>query len=158
VDARPDDAQMSSPDILQQLRQIMWRYVSLTRNEQGLLIAKNKLNDLQHTMAGIISVGAGVEGMWGKDHCVAKHAAGARQVPRPDRSISHLEISNMLQVAKLVVVAAIQRRESRGSHWRSDYDMPDEKLATCQYVFQRAKTDLNRSATDTFLEETMSHV
>jgi len=32
----------------------------------------------------------------------------------------------------------LQRRESRGSHWRSDYQAPDEALASRRYVFQRS--------------------
>jgi succinate dehydrogenase/fumarate reductase flavoprotein subunit len=46
------------------------------------------------------------------------------------------ETVNMLKVAELVIAAALQRRESRGSHWRRDYDFTDPTLAGCHYVFQ----------------------
>ena len=49
-----------------------------------------------------------------------------------------VELVNMLQVAGLVIEAALQRRESRGSHWRSDYQALDEALASRRYVFQRS--------------------
>ena len=47
-----------------------------------------------------------------------------------------LETINMLKAAELVIAAALQRRESRGSHWRLDYNTPDETLANRHYVFQ----------------------
>jgi L-aspartate oxidase len=45
-----------------------------------------------------------------------------------------METRNMLQVAELVIAAALQRRESRGSHWRRDYEALDETLAACHFV------------------------
>ncbi len=41
------------------------------------------------------------------------------------RRQSYAETMNMLQVAELVIVAALERRESRGSHWRLDYQTSD---------------------------------
>ena len=38
-------------------------------------------------------------------------------------------LTNMLTTAKLIAAAALQRRESRGAHFRSDYPMPDDSLA-----------------------------
>ena len=37
-------------------------------------------------------------------------------------SLEWLETINMLTISELVVAASLQRRESRGSHWRSDYE------------------------------------
>ena len=42
----------------------------------------------------------------------------------------------MLKVAELVIAAALQRRESRGSHSRLDYPAPNEMLTGRHYVFQ----------------------
>ncbi|MDQ2866538.1 MAG: L-aspartate oxidase, partial [Candidatus Eremiobacteraeota bacterium] len=36
---------------------------------------------------------------------------------------------NLLVVAQLVAEAAAARYESRGSHYRTDYPLPDERLA-----------------------------
>ena len=44
----------------------------------------------------------------------------------------------MLRVAELVIGAALVRHESRGSHWRLDYQATDAQLATQHFVFQRA--------------------
>ncbi len=47
----------------------------------------------------------------------------------------------MLKSAELVIAAALERRESRGSHWRSDYQRQDERLAQTHYVFCRSAED-----------------
>jgi aspartate oxidase len=47
----------------------------------------------------------------------------------------------MLLVAELVIVAALERRESRGSHWRLDYPSAAQSLERQHYVFQRASID-----------------
>jgi L-aspartate oxidase len=39
------------------------------------------------------------------------------------------ELRNLLVVGRLIAEAALQRRESRGSHYRSDYPLSDEALA-----------------------------
>ena len=118
-----------------ELRQIMWQYVSLSRNEEGLLVAQSKLKNLRHTM----------------------QEAGVREHVEAQAMLRWLEMHNMLQVAELVIAAALRRRESRGSHWRSDFDAPDEMLAACHYVFQRANTDFDGSIQGPFLKEAISH-
>ncbi len=57
-----------------------------------------------------------------------------------------IETKNMLQVAELVVAASLERRESRGSHWRQDYQSPNERLAKHHYAFQRVRSDSAESA------------
>ncbi len=94
----------------------MWQYVSLCRDNQGLLEAKRLVEALWNMLPP--------EG--------ATDYTGGQAVPR------HIELVNMLQVAGLAIDAALQRQESRGSHWRSDYQAADEALASVRYVFQRA--------------------
>jgi L-aspartate oxidase len=96
------------------LRQVMWQYVSLRRDRQGLLEARNQLYELRSTI-------------------LAKATATQKE---QQFTAAWLETINMLKVAELVIAAALQRRESRGSHWRRDYNTPDETLAGCHYVFQ----------------------
>jgi L-aspartate oxidase len=94
------------------LRQVMWQYVSLRRDRQGLLEARNQLHELRSTI-------------------LAKATATQNE---QQFSIAWLETINMLKVAELVIAAALQRRESRGSHWRRDYNTLDETLAGRHYV------------------------
>jgi len=128
VDDEPHQVtQLDQVTILQvqrELRQIMWQYVSLCRDHDGLVKAKRKVEDLRN---GLLPVGM-VERIEGHD--VRNRA----------------EIINMLQVAGLVIEAALQRRESRGSHWRSDFGTPDEALASHYYIFQRSGAAPHKSA------------
>lgn len=96
------------------LRQVMWQHVSLRRDRQGLLEARSQLHELRSTI-------------------LAKATATQNE---QQFTIAWLETINMLKVAELVIAAALQRRESRGSHWRLDYNTPDETLAGRHYVFQ----------------------
>jgi len=102
--------------VLHELRRIMWQYVSLCRDHQGLLEAKSRVEALWNMLPP--------EG--------STEYTGEQAAPR------QVELVNMLQVARLVIDAALQRQESRGSHWRSDYQAPDEALASHRYVFQRS--------------------
>jgi L-aspartate oxidase len=94
----------------------MWQYVSLRREREGLLTARDQVKALQ-----ALVLEAGNE---------------KRQLsPRLAETI------NMLQVAELVIAAALERRESRGSHWRTDYQTTDDLLAGRHYAFQRSRID-----------------
>ncbi|GAC1357673.1 MAG: L-aspartate oxidase [Ktedonobacteraceae bacterium] len=94
-----------------ELRQLMWQYVSLCRDESGLLEARQKVKELRHSMV------------------LTERAQVQRQ--------QELETLNMLYVAELVIAAALARHESRGSHWRLDYQATDEALATRHFVLLR---------------------
>ena len=94
-----------------EIRQVMWKYVSLQRDRQGLLEATQQLHDLQN-------------------HMLKNGSAQQNNI------VEWLETVNMLKVAELVIAAASQRRESRGSHWRLDYPAPNEMLTGRHYAFQ----------------------
>jgi len=101
------------------LRQVMWQYVSLCRDEQGLLEARRKVQSLRHTLAVL-------------ERAQCEQEAGV---------MAWAETANMLQVAELVIAAALERHESRGSHWRLDYQSTSEELAGRHYAFQHAQVD-----------------
>jgi L-aspartate oxidase len=116
----PDEQRIGQ--INNELRQLMWRSVSLRREEQGLQEADLLLRRL------------------------------CRDIPRVDvlqpvssatRMAWH-ETANMLLVAQLIIAAALRRRESRGSHWRSDYPCADEQLAGTHLVFSPAHARITR--------------
>ena len=86
-----------------EIRQVMWKYVSLQRDRQGLLEATQQLHNLRTSMLTT-----------GSTH--------------QNNGIEWLETVNMLKVAELVIAAALQRRESRGSHSRLDYPVLNEQL------------------------------
>jgi L-aspartate oxidase len=55
-------------------------------------------------------------------------------------------LANMLTTAKLIAAAAIQRKESRGAHFRSDYPVPDEKLAKRSFLTLAEAEDIASAA------------
>lgn len=75
----------------ERLRDAMWRYVGLVRNENGMRHALKTLNELYSKYG----------------HPPARRDA--------------IELANMIECAWLVARSAIERQESRGAHFRSDY-------------------------------------
>ncbi len=108
---------LTTQQVQHELRQIMWQYVSLCRDQDGLLEAKRRVQLLRSLLLP-----------------AGEHEHGALE-PR------WIETVNMLQVAELVIAAALERRESRGSHWRQDYRSPDESLTAHHYAFQHICID-----------------
>ena len=49
-----------------------------------------------------------------------------RSLTRGDDPLTYMEMVNMLTVARVVIQAALWRRESRGGHFRSDYPQRDD--------------------------------
>ncbi len=106
--------------IRREMRQIMWQYVSLSRDEKGLYEAQHQLGVLRSRIQGAAS-------------------AGDTGVSTPRATMVWIETMNMLLVAQLVIATALLRQESRGSHWRADYQEQDEQLAHLHYVLQLAE-------------------
>lgn len=86
------------------VRQLMWRFVSLSREQESLVHAQQQIRRWRRSLATLSAT-----------------------------ETELLETLNMLQVAELVVAAALERRESRGSHWRRDY--PDSAEQPYHYAF-----------------------
>ena len=81
-----------------ELQNIMWEHVGILRDEASLLKGIEKLDKL------------------------------AASFPRKKCCLSRAEYEfrNMLTVAKLIAISALQRKESRGAHYRTDYLQTDE--------------------------------
>lgn len=78
-----------------ELQDIMWDYVGILRDENSLKIADEKLQTLK-----------------------SKFPINAKCFNK-----SEYEFKNMLTVAQLIINSAQKRRESRGAHFRSDYQI-----------------------------------
>ena len=107
---QPDEQRIGQ--VRGEVRRLMWRYVSLRRDKDGLLEARRQLKTL----------------------CAGLLRADPVPNPSPAARIAWRETVNILKIAELVIAAALQRRESRGSHWRGDYPRADEQLAGTHYV------------------------
>ena len=108
--------ELATQQVRHELRKIMWQYVSLCRDRDGLLEARCKVRSLHQQLL---------------------------RCSRYEYQRECLETCNMLQIAELVIAAALERRESRGSHWRQDYQFLDENLARYHFAFQPLHADTN---------------
>lgn len=78
-----------------ELQNIMWDYVGILRNETSLNIANEKLQAL-------------------KSKCPREVGCTTKE---------EYELKNMITVAQLIINSAQKRKESRGAHFRSDYQV-----------------------------------
>lgn len=82
-------------DLAERMRQVMWDCVGLSRSAPQLETALAELDDI------------GV--------CLSDCPTNVRALPE------HLELRDMLLVSRFMSRAALERTESRGSHYRTDY-------------------------------------
>ena len=83
-----------------ELRKGMWDYVGIVRNEEKLNLMLRKLRQLETRV---------------------------NELNRNGLNVQFLELKNMAVVSKLITQAALIRKESRGTHYREDYPLTDDK-------------------------------
>lgn len=82
-----------------ELKEVMWDYCGILRSEKSLMTALDKIDGIKHAFPRTVK-------------CLNK---------------DEYELKSMLTVAKMIVTAALDRKESRGAHYRLDYlDTKDE--------------------------------
>lgn len=103
-DSLPDNEHLDLTDIRNSLLSLMWRQVGIRRTE-------SELHDALKQVC-----------FW--DRYVSRHEFD---------EISGWSLQNMLLVARLMLVSAIERTESRGVHFRSDY--PETNPDFAKHIF-----------------------
>ncbi|RLE73773.1 MAG: hypothetical protein DRJ56_08635, partial [Thermoprotei archaeon] len=89
----------SPQDLKAELRSLMWRAVGPIRDEERLREAAKRVREL-------------------------REAAAELSAPSLAELREAVEAKLMLDVAEAMTISALERRESRGSHWRIDYPRP----------------------------------
>ena len=89
--------------VKQRIKEVMWKYCGIIRTERGLEACVRALQDLE------------------AEEVERLHADTPREL------MEALEAINMLTVAKLVATSAKMRKESRGTHYRSDYPQQNDR-------------------------------
>lgn len=107
--------QLLHEDLLYSLKSLMGRQAGLIREARGLAEAGNRIGFWNHYLV--------------------------RAVLDDQRSI---ELANMLTVSALLVTAALQREESRGTHFRSDFPARDDDGFCRRIYLERAEDGLIR--------------
>lgn len=95
-----EGSRQSVMELTERMRQIMWDYVGLSRSASEL---ENALVQLDEMAASIDSYRV-----------------------TADYLSEYLELRDMLLVSRLMARAALERTESRGSHYRTDYPEPSD--------------------------------
>ncbi len=104
--------------LINELKQLMWDKVGVIRRESGLGEALERLR--QPSPRPVIS--------------------------NPTDLIRLLEFQNMRSVAEMVCRAALERTESRGSHFRTDYPEEDNRKWLKNIVLRKSSTGMNVEA------------
>ena len=103
------DGEYKADDIKEKIKTIMWKNVSIIRNEEDLRSALKQLNDIKDNELKNIDV---------------------KNTKNYNKDLQDaLEVINMVEVGILIVKSAIIRRESRGAHFREDFPETKEGWA-----------------------------
>jgi succinate dehydrogenase/fumarate reductase flavoprotein subunit len=109
---------LSAKQLINELKQLMWDKAGVIRQESELGEALKRLREPWPRVA----------------------------VSSPTDLMRLLEFQNMRCVAKLVCRAALERTESRGSHFRTDYPEEDNRIWLKNIVLRKSKTGINVEA------------
>lgn len=97
-------------------------------NEKRYLEIKNELSHLMSNQVGIVRNSAGMSGTLARiDEILQQYPAGAA-----DYNLK--KINDLATVCRLICISALERKESRGGHVRSDF--PEESAAWEHHIIQ----------------------
>ncbi len=103
-----------------ELRTAMWDYVGIIRTEEKMGLMLRKLEHLNRRLDAFGGTGVNTR---------------------------FLELKNMVTVANLITKAAHTRKESRGTHYRTDYPTTDDKNWLRHICFEQREEKLHTSFT-----------
>lgn len=89
------------------LGKMMFSNVGIERNEDGLVKAFDYISYLRSEVPTL--------------HCIHKERTNNVEL------VSILELRNSIEIAEAVILSALKRKESRGAHYRNDYNVEDQE-------------------------------
>ena len=101
---------LNAENMIKSLQQLMILNVGIIRNEERLLKAQKEVFDMLDQIQDVVCT-----------------------------DIRVMELKNMLELASMVIKAALLRKESRGAHYRTDYPDYDEKNWLKNIIFSGGK-------------------
>ncbi len=93
--------------LMAEMQQVMMEHVSVFRQASGLQAALQKIRELRERSNRISIQDQG--------HCFNRNLLEA------------IELGHMLDLAEVVILGALDRKESRGAHWREDFPQRDDE-------------------------------
>jgi succinate dehydrogenase/fumarate reductase flavoprotein subunit len=103
-------------DLRERLQELNWNNVGVVRNEKGLLEAVEQFRVFREAVAEIKISGIRAYNMsWNE----------------------YISLLNMLEVSQIVALSALQRKESRGAHYRSDYPERNDEYGLFNIFLQK---------------------
>jgi succinate dehydrogenase / fumarate reductase, flavoprotein subunit len=100
------------------LQEVMQNLVGIVRKEEELLKAMDELKNLQVRFRQVRVMG-------NREYNNGWHTA--------------LDLQNLLTVSEAITRAAIERKESRGAHFREDYPQKDEHTGNCNLIIVKGE-------------------
>ena len=113
-------------DAVTEFREMMWRNVSVVRNEDTLREAKRKL--LRFKELGVSWLKAQGLGL-----------------------VEAVELRNMVDVGLAIAASALMRRETRGSHYRTDYPLRNDEDWLKMIEVKMVRQDLEVSVREPYM-------
>ncbi len=110
-------------DIRARMQEVMMDNVSVVRTEQTLLEAQQEISDLQTAFRRVA--------LQDKGKCYNTELTEA------------LELGCMLDCAETIVYGSLERRESRGAHYREDFKARDDKEWLAHSLITRTESGLH---------------
>jgi succinate dehydrogenase/fumarate reductase flavoprotein subunit len=100
------------------LRECMWKYSSIVRNQDSLERARKEINE------------------------ISNHIEDA-EINDVKELVSFYELKHMIRTSGLIIEGAFSRRESRGAHYRKDYPDSDAKNFKGSYFLKSVNGKLD---------------
>jgi len=100
------------------LQEVMQNLVGIVRKEEELLKAMEELKNLQGRFSQVRVIG-------NREYNNGWHTA--------------LDLQNLLTVSEAITRAAIERKESRGAHFREDHPQKDEQAGKCNLIIVKGE-------------------